>query len=96
MSQARKHPGISIVLMALLPLLSKARAQERKEFTYTVGTQAVIAITNNYGATTIKPSGKRQVVITTVSYSDAVSFENEQHGIELKFAPYRPVRVAVS
>jgi DUF4097 and DUF4098 domain-containing protein YvlB len=80
MSQARKHPGISIVLIALFPLLPRAWAQEKKEFTYTVGTQAVISITNNYGATTIKPSENRQVVITTVSYSDTVSFENEQHG----------------
>ena len=82
MPQERKHPGISIVLMALflLLLLSGAWAQERKAFTYTVGPQAIVSITNNYGTTIIKPSENRQVVITTVSYSDAASFENEQHG----------------
>jgi DUF4097 and DUF4098 domain-containing protein YvlB len=78
MAHAREHPGAIVVSMALL--LSAASAQERKEFTYTVGPQAVISITNTYGAITIKPSENRQVVVTTVSYSTGVSFENEQHG----------------
>ena len=68
MAHARKHPNIAAVSMALL--LSAASAQERKEFTYRVGPQAVISITNTYGAVTIKPSENRQVVVTTVS--DAV------------------------
>jgi hypothetical protein len=67
--------------MAIFPLLSvMAFAQEKKEFSYTVGPEAVISITNYYGPITVKSSGNRQVVVTTVSYSDAVSFENEQHG----------------
>jgi hypothetical protein len=35
---------------------------------------------------TVKPSGSRQVIVTTVSRSDAVTFVNEQHGnrIELR------------
>ncbi len=78
MAHAREHPGVIVVSMALL--LSAASAQERKEFTYTVGPQAVISITNTYGAITIKPSENRQVVVTTVSYSTGVIFENEQHG----------------
>ena len=78
MVHAREHPGVIVVSMALL--LSAASAQERKEFSYTVGPQAVISITNTYGAITIKPSENRQVVVTTVSYSTGVSFENEQHG----------------
>ena len=78
MAHARKHANIAAVSMALL--LSAASAQERKEFTYTVGPQAVISITNTYGAITIKPSENRRVVVTTVSYSSVVSFENEQHG----------------
>jgi DUF4097 and DUF4098 domain-containing protein YvlB len=92
MSQTRKRPGILIVLMALFPLLAGAWAQQKKEVAYTVGTQAFISITNNYGATTIKSSENRQVVITTVSYSDAVSFENEQHGdrIDVRAISTRP------
>jgi hypothetical protein len=67
--------------MAIFPLLSvMALAQEKKEFSYTVGPEAAISITNYYGPITVKSSGNRQVVVTTVSYSDAVGFENEQHG----------------
>jgi hypothetical protein len=46
----------------------------------------VVSITNNYGPITVKPSGSRQVVVETVSHSDAVSLVNEQHGdrIELR------------
>jgi DUF4097 and DUF4098 domain-containing protein YvlB len=87
MSKAHRRSRISTVLRAVFPLLSMmAFAQERKEFSYTVGPQAVISITNYYGPITVKPSGNGHVVVTTVSYSDTVSFENEQHGnrIELR------------
>ncbi len=60
--------------------------QEKKDFSYAVGPGAVISITNNYGRITVKPSGSSQVVVETVSHSDAVSLVNEQHGdrIELR------------
>jgi DUF4097 and DUF4098 domain-containing protein YvlB len=81
MAHARKHPRALAVLLAVFPLLPVvAFAQEKKEFRYTVGPQAVISITNYYGPITVKPSGDGQVVVTTVSYSEAVSFESEQHG----------------
>ena len=63
-----------------------ATAQDKKEFIYNVGPQAVVSITNNYGPITVKPSGSRQVVVETVSHSDTVGLVNEQHGdrIELR------------
>jgi hypothetical protein len=88
MPNALKHSSISIVLVAVFfTLLSfLAAAQERKEFSYTVGPGAVISLTNNYGPISVKPSGTSQVVVETVSHSDAVSLVNEQHGdrIELR------------
>jgi DUF4097 and DUF4098 domain-containing protein YvlB len=85
MTKARKHPRFWTLLVAVFLLPSvMASAQEKKEFTYTVGPQAVISISNNYGPITVKPSRNRQVVVTTVSYSDAVSFENEQYGNRIK------------
>ena len=87
MTDARSLSAISSVLVAVFPILSMlAAAQERKEFRYTVGPKAIVSITNNYGTITVKASGNKQVVVTTVSYSDAVTFENEQHGnrIELR------------
>src|ERR1017187_5385386 len=87
MTGARSHSRVSAVLVVVLPILSLlAAAQEKKEFRYTVGPKAIVSITNNYGAITVKPSGNDQVVATTLSYSDAVTFENEQRGnrIELR------------
>lgn len=87
MTNAHKHSRISTLLLAvfsLLPLL--AAAQEKKEFSCTVGPGAVISITNNYGPITVKPSGSSQVLVETISHSDAVNLVNEQHGdrIELR------------
>lgn len=80
MTDARNHPRFAIVLAAVFPLLSLLlTAQEKKEFSYTVGGKAVISITNDYGPITVKPSGNRQVVVQTVSRSDAISFANEKH-----------------
>jgi hypothetical protein len=57
MTDARKHSRVSIVLLAVfLSLLSfLAAAQEKKEFSYTVGPGAVIFLTNNYGPISVKP-----------------------------------------
>jgi len=80
--------GVTLALPfldAMVPALT-ATAQDKKEFIYNVGPQAVVSITNNYGPITVKPSGSRQVVVETVSHSDAVGLVNEQHGdrIELR------------
>ena len=82
MTGARSHTAVSTVLLAVFPVLSLlAMAQEKRESRYTVGPKAIISTTNNYGSITVKPSGNNnEVVVTTVSYSDAVTFENEQHG----------------
>ena len=78
-----------VILISLLAL--SAAAQDKKEFTYTVGPKAVVSITNNYGPITVKPSGSRQVLVEVVSHSDAVSLVNEQHEnrIELRSASTR-------
>jgi DUF4097 and DUF4098 domain-containing protein YvlB len=75
--------GTILFVMSLLSLLA---AQERKEVHYAVGPRAIVSITNNYGPIKVMPSGSDQVGVTTVSHSDAVTFEHEQHGnrIELR------------
>ena len=87
MSDPHTGPRISNVWLAVIPLLGLiAAAQENKQFSYAVGRQAIISITNNYGPITVKPSGSRQVWVTTVSHSDAIRFVNKRHGnrIELR------------
>lgn len=86
MTDAGSHSRVSALLVAAVPILSLlTAAQEKKEFRYTVGPKAIVSITNNYGAITVKPSGNNQVVATTVSYSDAVTFENERRGNRIEF-----------
>src|SRR5580765_1525786 len=86
-----EFPTGVVLLISLLALSAAAQDalqnnKDKKEFTYTVGPRAVVSITNNYGPITVRPSGSRQVLIETVSHSDAVSLVNEQHGdrIELR------------
>ena len=91
MTNPRNHSRLSTLVAVVFPILSLlVSAQDKKEFSYTVGPHAVISITNNYGPITIKPSRNRQVVITTVSYSEAVSFENEQHGNRIELRSISP------
>ena len=75
-----------VLVISLLALSAGAQDNDKKEFTYTVGPRAVVSITNNYGPITVRPSPNRQVVVETVTHSDAVSLVNEQHGdrIELR------------
>ena len=78
---------VCIVLSLLtLAVVAQESNQEKKEITYTVGPGAVVSITNNYGPITVKPSGSRQVVVETVSHSDAVSLLNEQHGDRIELS----------
>ena len=83
-------PAQVVIVISLLALT--AAAQEKREFTSNVGPRAVVSITNNYGPSTVKPSRNRQVVVETVSHSDAVGLVNEQHGdrIELRSISTRP------
>jgi hypothetical protein len=80
MTNARRHSRISTVLLAVSLLSLLAAAQEKKEFSYTVGPGAVISITNNYGPITVKPSGSSQVLVETIFHSDGVNLVNEQYG----------------
>ena len=85
MSRVWTYQRVAPALIVIL-VVSVLCAQEKKEFKYLVGPRALICITNHYGSITVKPSGNMQVLVTTVSHSAAVRFNNEQHGnrIELQ------------
>jgi hypothetical protein len=81
------RPTVSIALLATVPLLSlMAASQQTKLVRYAVGPKPLISITNDYGAITVGPSGNNQIVVSTVSHSDAINFVSEQHGnrVELR------------
>jgi hypothetical protein len=87
MKRAFCGPKPTLALLAAVPLLSlMAASQQTKLVRYAVGPKPLICITNDYGAITVRPSGNNQIVVSTVSYSDAIRFVNEQHGdrIELR------------
>jgi len=92
MTNARKHSRITVLLVVSSLLSLLAAAQEKKEFSCTVGPLAVISVTNNYGPITVKPSGSSHVLVETIFHSDAVNVVNEQHGdrIELRSTSRRP------
>src|SRR4029077_20937957 len=82
-----RRPTSSIALLTAVPILSVMLAsQETKMVRYVVGPKPLISITNDYGAITVSPSGNNQVVVSTVSHSDAIRFVNERHGdrVELR------------
>lgn len=82
----RQTSGTCFALAFVLSSSVLASAQKTTESSYNVAGETVISITNNYGPITVTPSGSRQVTVTTVSHSDAVTFEDEQRGdrIELR------------
>ena len=82
-----RRPTSSIALLTAVPILSVMLAsQKTKLVRYVVGPKPLISITNDYGAITVSPSGNNQVVVSTVSHSDAIRFVNERHGdrVELR------------
>ena len=68
-------------LAAVIALLvAVGEAQSTKQLIYIVGPRANVSITNHYGSITVNPAATSRVIVKTISHSDAVSFENEQHG----------------
>jgi DUF4097 and DUF4098 domain-containing protein YvlB len=84
--------GLTTGLISLCALVSVA--QQKKEVSYHVGPKAVISITNNYGPIKIKPSRAGEVLITMISRSKDVSFENEHHGNRIQLRSVSPVQGA--
>jgi hypothetical protein len=94
MTTGIRRPTVSISLLAVVPVLSlMAAAQETKLVRYVAGPKPLISITNDYGTVTVRPSGGNQIVVSSVSPSDAISFASEQHGnrVELRATSNRSV-----
>jgi Putative adhesin len=87
---------LAVICLLAIPGYAQERnaqdKQEKKDLSFAVGPGAVICITNNYGPITVKPSGNSQVSVETISHSDAITLENEQHGdrVDLHSISSRP------
>jgi Putative adhesin len=80
-----------IVGLVVAFCLAVATSQERRESRYTTGPKPLVSITNYCGSITVKASGSREIVVTTVSRAGDVTFLQEQHGnrVELRAASNR-------
>jgi DUF4097 and DUF4098 domain-containing protein YvlB len=69
-------------LAACMVLVSAvlASAETRREFRFTVGSQATVSIINQYGPISVKPGTNGQVVVTAILYSDKVEIDQNQSG----------------
>jgi DUF4097 and DUF4098 domain-containing protein YvlB len=77
MARARRAQLVSVVILAAAVCAS---AESRKEFRFTVGSGAVISITNQYGPISVKPGGSSQVIVVAVLHSEQVEIDHTQSG----------------
>jgi len=74
--------GFAVVVLLFVPM---AQAQKTTKFTYTVGPQAVVSITNNNGPITVKASGAMRVVVNAIFRADTVDINAQQRGNRIEF-----------
>jgi DUF4097 and DUF4098 domain-containing protein YvlB len=77
MARARRAQLVSVVILAAAVCAS---AESRKEFRFTVGSGAVISITNQYGPISVKAGGSSQVMVVAVLHSEQVEIDHTQSG----------------
>ena len=77
MARARRAQLVSVVILAAAVCAS---AESRKEFRFTVGSGAVISITNQYGPISVKAGASSQVMVVAVLHSEQVEIDHTQSG----------------
>ena len=74
-------PGTPVwIVLAFSLTITEAAAQQKVNSTYNVAPHALVSVTNHYGPILVRPSTTNQVAVQATSRSEAVRFENEQHG----------------
>jgi Toastrack DUF4097 len=79
MMPSRKR-AVRLAVVVVLTGASLAVAETRKEFRFHVGRRASVSIVNQYGAISVKPGDRREVVVTAIVYSDKVEADHNQSG----------------
>jgi DUF4097 and DUF4098 domain-containing protein YvlB len=77
MNRKQCATGVVFVMLAGTILVV---AQTRKEFRYTVGPQATVSVTNQYGPITVASATGNQVIVTAILHSDKVEVDQSQSG----------------
>src|SRR5262245_52065017 len=75
-----KQRAAKLVLVVIVAGVTLAAGETRKEFRYTVGHNASVSISNQFGPISVKPAPGNQVVVTAVLASDKVEIDATQSG----------------
>src|SRR5665213_3799193 len=68
-----------VVILALAGTIS-AVGETRQQLHFKVGRKPSISINNQFGAVSVKPGAKREVVVTAVLHSDKVEIDQSHRG----------------
>ena len=77
-----------VTLVLATCLASAALAETKKEYRFTVGTNANVSVDTQYGAISVKPGSSNQVVVTATLKSDKVEVDNLQNGNRVEIASH--------
>jgi DUF4097 and DUF4098 domain-containing protein YvlB len=75
-----RQRAVKLAVVVVLAGATLAVGESRKELRFHVGRRANVSVVNQYGAVSVKPGEKDQVVITAVLYSDKVEPDHNQSG----------------
>ena len=77
----RRHRAAKLAALALVVSVAAVAASEtRKEYRFTVGPQATVSISNQYGPISVKPGSSNLVVVRVLLHSDKVEIDRNQSG----------------
>lgn len=85
-TSARHTAVVTLVLASCLA--SAAVAESKKEYRFTVGPNANVTVDTEYGAISVKPGSRNQVVVTATLKSDKVEVDKLQNGNRIEIASH--------
>ena len=82
------RPATVATLVLATCLATAAFAESKKEYHFTVGPNANIAVDTQYGAISVRPGNKNEVVVTARLISDKVEVDQQQNGNRIEIASH--------
>jgi DUF4097 and DUF4098 domain-containing protein YvlB len=81
---------VTLVLASCLAsaAFAQSKAENKKEYRFTVGPNAIISVDTQYGAISVKPGSVDQVVVTATLRSNNVEVDQQQNGNRIELASH--------
>jgi DUF4097 and DUF4098 domain-containing protein YvlB len=86
--QANLQNTTALTLVLATCLASSAFAETKKEYRFTVGSNASVSVDTQYGAISVKPGSASQVVVIATLKSDNVEVDRQQNGNRIEIASH--------